>query len=177
MAHRPSKRYDELRKEMTHIDGAGELIAYLEDRTDWLTSPASMRYHGSYVGGLVDHSVDVVDIALGMKSALEERLEKEIEGRVELVGLFHDVGKVGLYIREGSRSRVWYFNEKVVAMPHSVRSLYVISRFVVLSEVEWQAIYAHNGQYVEHNKEIAMKEAPLTLLLHMADVWAARIGR
>ncbi len=177
MPHRPSKRYEELREILTQrCEGVGELIAYLEDHTDWLVSPASLRYHGSYIGGLIDHSVKVADTALKLTPMVEEMMGRELEGRAALVGLFHDVGKVGLYERGSSKSRVWYYNEKLVAMPHSVRSLHVISRFVPLTIVEWQAIYAHNGQYVEHNKEVAMKEEPLTLLLHMADMWSARFG-
>ena len=38
--------------------GADKLLEYLE-KSDFFTAPSSTRYHGSYEGGLVEHSVNV----------------------------------------------------------------------------------------------------------------------
>ena len=40
-------------------DGISEFMNYLENESDFFTSPASTKYHGSYHGGLVDHSLNV----------------------------------------------------------------------------------------------------------------------
>ena len=45
----------------THItrDGADKLLDYLTNKSDFFTAPASARYHGSYPGGLCEHSLNV----------------------------------------------------------------------------------------------------------------------
>ncbi|MDX9745957.1 MAG: hypothetical protein WCX84_09145 [Syntrophales bacterium] len=57
----------------------------------------------------------------------------------------------------------------------AVRSLYLISQYISLSETEAQAIVYHDGQYIDDNKVVVHKEEPLTLLLHWADYWRAHI--
>lgn len=175
MPHKPSNKYKEYKKGIiATAPGAEELFEYLETQTQWLTSPASLRYHGSYEGGLVDHSTLVTETALRMKEAYPA--STLLKGRLAMVAMFHDIGKLGSYTRQSPRSKVWYYNDKQVRMPHAVRSLMVVSRFVELSEEEWQAIYGHNGQYVPENRSLAMHEESLTLILHMADVVAAKFG-
>ena len=45
----------------THIrrEGSAELLDYLVNKSDFFTAPASARFHGSYAGGLCQHSVNV----------------------------------------------------------------------------------------------------------------------
>ena len=38
-------------------DGMEDLIAYLENDTDFFTAPASTKYHSNFIGGLVEHSI------------------------------------------------------------------------------------------------------------------------
>ena len=66
-------------------------------------------------------------------------------------------------------------NPDVVAMGLAVRSLYLVSQYIQLSDTEAQAIAYHDGQYIDDNKIVAHKEEPLTLLLHWADYWTAHI--
>ena len=42
-------------------DGIDDLIEYLETETDFFTAPASTQYHGAVPGGLVAHSLAVMD--------------------------------------------------------------------------------------------------------------------
>lgn len=46
-------------RENIHREGADALLDYLEHKSDFFTSPASARFHGAYVGGLCEHSVNV----------------------------------------------------------------------------------------------------------------------
>ena len=39
--------------------GAEELLDYLEHKSDFFIAPSSARFHGSYEGGLCEHSVNV----------------------------------------------------------------------------------------------------------------------
>ncbi|MDE5993144.1 MAG: hydrolase, partial [Oscillospiraceae bacterium] len=41
-------------------EGADKLLEYLlSDKSDFFTAPASTRFHGSYEGGLLEHSLNV----------------------------------------------------------------------------------------------------------------------
>ena len=42
-------------------EGINELIEFIE-KTDFYKAPASTRFHGSYEGGLVEHSIQVYEI-------------------------------------------------------------------------------------------------------------------
>ena len=55
------------------------------------------------------------------------------------------------------------------------RSLYLVSKYISLSDEEAQAILYHDGQYIAENRFIAHKERPLTLLLTFADTWTAAV--
>ena len=39
--------------------GIRDLVLWLLEKTDFFTAPASAKYHSSYCGGLLDHSVNV----------------------------------------------------------------------------------------------------------------------
>jgi hypothetical protein len=69
----------------------------------------------------------------------------------------------------------YMINPDVVAMGLAVRSLYLVTQYIPLSDAEAQAIAYHDGQYIEDNKIIAHKEEPLTLLVHWTDYWTAHI--
>ncbi len=45
-------------KENIKREGADKLLEFLE-RSDFFTAPSSTRFHGSYEGGLVQHSLNV----------------------------------------------------------------------------------------------------------------------
>ena len=55
------------------------------------------------------------------------------------------------------------------------RSLYLVSKYIPLSDEEAQAILYHDGQYIAENRFIAHKECPLTLLVSFADMWTASV--
>lgn len=71
--------------------GADKLLGYLVDK-GFLEAPASTKYHGSYEGGLAEHSVNVMNRL--MKKEVLQGYTKET---IAIVGLLHDVCKVDLY--------------------------------------------------------------------------------
>ncbi|MGA2323284.1 MAG: HD domain-containing protein [Sedimentisphaerales bacterium] len=164
-------------------DSFDTFIKMLETETSWLTSPASTRFHLSEGKGLLCHSVGVAENLLKFRDFLVPQISDE---SCVIVGLFHDVGKVGvpgkpLYIKNENewevkkRGIAYKINPEVVQMGLAARSLYLISKYIPLSDAEAQAILYHDGQYVEDNKCVAHKEEPLTLLAHWADYWTAHI--
>ena len=42
-------------------EGADKFLEYLLEKTDFFTAPASTRFHGSYEGGLLEHSLNVYE--------------------------------------------------------------------------------------------------------------------
>lgn len=52
------ERFIEIFTSQIHRPGAAELLEWLES-TDFFEAPASTHYHGSYTGGLVEHSLNV----------------------------------------------------------------------------------------------------------------------
>ena len=158
-------------------------IQFLEKKTCWLNSPASTRFHLSEERGLLQHSVGVTETLLRLREALAPVFSEE---SCVIVGLFHDLGKVGMadkplylptdneWLRE-KRGIHYQINKRVVSMGLGTRSLYLVSKYIPLSDAEAQAIAYHDGQYVDDNKIVSHREEPLTMLLHWADYWTAHI--
>jgi hypothetical protein len=177
------EQYESLkRKVVQRKEPFNEFINMLENKTSWLTSPASTRFHLSEDGGLLKHSTGVTRNLLKFR---EEFACKISEESCVIVGLLHDVGKIGmpgtpLYLPndnewEVKRGIKYRYNPEIVSMGLALRSLYLTTKYIPLSSTESQAIAYHDGQYIADNKIVAHKEEPLTLLLHWADYWTAHI--
>ena len=178
------ERYSALKAKVVKRKTAFDAFAHmLETETNWLTSPASTRFHLNVEKGLLKHSVGVAENLLKLRDCLASEIPDE---SCVIIGLFHDVGKVGmpgkpLYIKNDNewevkkRGITYKTNPEVVQMGLAARSLYLVSKYVPLSDAEAQAILYHDGQYIDENRSVAHKEEPLTLLTHWADYWTAHI--
>lgn len=158
-----------------------KLIAFMENETTWLTSPASTKYHLCEEGGLLEHSVNVAESMLKIRKVLAPEISEE---SCVIVSLLHDLGKVGMpgnpqyLINEPTEKQQKYgykpdapyrFNKDLTYLSVPIRSLYLASKHIELTEQEAQAIVYHDGQYVDDNRSVATHEEPLTLLLQYAD--------
>ena len=81
--------------------GSEELLEWLTS-SDFFTAPASTRYHGSFEGGLVTHSVNVYR-CLAEELELSGLSNTYTEETVALVSLLHDVCKANFY-KKGTRN-------------------------------------------------------------------------
>ncbi len=167
-------------------DQAIAFKSFLEEQTSWLTSPASTRFHLCKEGGLFNHSIGVAYNALNIKSQLASDLSDE---SVIIAALFHDVGKIGLpgkpyYLRNTNPKEVkkgifYKINPSIIKMNIAVRSLYMVSQHIKLSEEEAQAIVAHDGIYPinggVNNLDYHHKECRLQMITHFADKWTAAV--
>ena len=89
----------EVFRENIHREGADALLDYLENKSDFFTCPASARYHGSYAGGLCDHSLNVYH-------CLKDYLARE---RVaELYGIEADDVSAGTWAFPAARTAGWW---------------------------------------------------------------------
>lgn len=169
------EEYNQLKaKVMERKKDFAEFIDFLESKTTWLIAPASVRYHLSEGKGLLKHSIGVTKTLLELRELLTPQLSEE---SCVIVGLFHDVGKVGMpdtprYLKQGDK---YVYNKNQVEMQIANRSLYLVSKYIPLSDEEAQAILYHDGQYIAENRFIAHKECPLTLLLTFADTWTTAV--
>ena len=177
-------RYEELKKKVVKRKKEFDaFIDMLEKDTSWLTSPASTRYHLNKKGGLLEHSVGVAETILELRKALTPEISEEA---CVIVGLLHDVGKIGMpgkprYIKNTNeweirnRNLTYKINPQEIHMGLAARSIYLIAKYIPLSDSEAQAILYHDGQYIDANREVAHRETPLTLLAHWADYWTVHI--
>lgn len=157
-----------------------QLVNMLHNETTWLTTPASTRYHLNVEGGLLLHSVGVAETLLRIKDTLAPDINDE---SCVIIGLFHDLGKVGMpgkpyylpEMKDGKPTGKYSTNTELVSMGQSLRSLYLTSRYLTLSDEEAQAIAYHDGMYVPEGRSVSHREEPLLLLLHWADMWTAKV--
>jgi len=108
--------------EGANIDG---LISFLEG-SDFFIAPATTQYHGSYVGGLCEHSLNVYHNLLKIvdnfaldceiiKSITDKGVEVEennfkrrySENTLKIVGLLHDLSKINFYEKYFQNKKVY----------------------------------------------------------------------
>jgi len=156
---------------------------FLRRETAWLTSPASTRFHLAHDSGLLEHSVNVATTLLQLRNCLAPDLSEE---SCVIVGLFHDLGKVGTpgkpyYLPNPSEWHVrnrgirYIVNQDIVHMDIATRSLFLLAQHIPLGDEEAQAVRYHDGQYINENESVAHKETRLTRLLQYADNWAGGV--
>ena len=170
-----------------HREGSDALLDYLEHKSDFFTSPASARFHGSYPGGLCEHSVNVYRC---LEAYLERERVRELYGldyapeTVALVSLLHDVCKIGCY-RGGTRNvkgpdGKWqsvptFFYEDKLPYGHGEKSVYILSGYLKLAREEAMAIRWHMGFSGDEDKRLvgqAFQQYPLAFALSVADMEA-----
>jgi hypothetical protein len=164
----------------THIkrDGAVELLRWLKS-TDFFTAPGSTRFHDCYAGGLADHSVRVFNELTRLARAYPEL--KVSDETAAIVTLLHDVCKAGCYKTEMRNRKnefgqwekypVYTFQEDFAFGGHGSKSVYLIQKFMKLTDEEAVCINCHMGP---ENGNFAVNDAyrayPLAFLVHTADM-------
>ncbi len=176
--------------------GVGDLLAWLEIE-GFFTAPASSKHHLAVEGGLLIHSLNVYrnlrdiadrDILQGFP-ALHPR---EVEESMAIMGLLHDVCKVGVYHQEtktrtnrdtGEREEYQgYFYRDPLPLGHGEKSVFQIMRFIQLTEEEALAIRWHMGAYDAAGRggsrdlNNAMNSSPWVYRLHEADMRATHVN-
>lgn len=171
--------------------GADKLLEYLQ-KSDFFTAPSSTRFHGSYEGGLVRHSVNVYHC---LKDYLSRPRTKELYGMdysdetIAIVSLLHDVCKINFYTvdyrnRKNDRGEwekvPYYAINDTLPYGHGEKSVYVLSGFFYgddrLTREEAFAIRYHMGfSGIEDKNTIgkALEMYPLALALNVADMEAS----
>ena len=174
-------------------DGVDRLMAFIR-KSDMYAAPASTRFHLSVTGGLLQHSLNVLD-------ALRANLTKNDDGtysyevagvpaarvteeNVIIMALLHDICKVGFYAvdyrnaknEQGVWEKVPYYTVRdTLPYGHGEKSVYMIQSFMRLTRDEAFAIRYHMGFSGNEDKNSvgrALEMFPLALAVNVADMEA-----
>ena len=92
------------------------LTQFFHDNPCFYKCPASMGIHHAYVGGLLEHSVQTVNMALGIRDSFDEDVNIDLD-LVIAGAVLHDVGKINCYQLHGSnigKTRVYNIQNYIV---------------------------------------------------------------
>ena len=169
-------------------EGADKLLEYLTSKaSDFFEAPASTRFHGSYEGGLVEHSLNVYEC---LKDYGERERAKKLysmdfsEESIAIAALLHDVCKINCYkpstrnVKDAAgvwkKVPVYEFSDDL-PYGHGEKSVYIITGFMKLTREEAFAIRYHmgfSGGEDDRNVSSAFEMFPLAFALSVADMEA-----
>lgn len=188
-------------------DGIQYLVKWCVDNK-YFIQPASAKYHDCFESGLLHHSLNhlayyseavaryygcvVIQDTDGYLNFLNTLLpDRKIAESVVIISLFHDVCKCDLYtlgtknVQLGGKwEKVpsYFYNENSFKMGHGVKSLYLVYKYINLTDEEAQAIRYHMGGYGEY-QGVQDPDVPsvfatnkLAYLAHIADMHATYLG-
>ena len=157
-------------------DGIENLISWLET-TDFFEAPASTRFHESFEGGLLQHSLNVYYSLYRLNQDLDLNLNDE---SIIVSALLHDLCKADFYKATTRNVKVngkwetapyYTIDEKMNYGGHGSKSVFIVQSFIHLTYVEASAINCHMG--VTNNDYSAFdcyRKNCLALFLHVADM-------
>ena len=157
--------------------GIKGFLDYLE-KTDFYIAPASTRFHDSYEGGLIDHSLSVYQHLKKLVKLYKLDISEE---SIVIVSLFHDVCKINCYKKEPRWKKdeqnnwekyyTYTFNEQEKYGGHGSKSVFILQNYMKLTFEEATAINCHMGpNSTDFSCMDAYRENPLAFLLHTADM-------
>lgn len=181
------ERFIEIYKTKIHREGSDKLLEFLLSRnSDFFDAPASARFHGSYEGGLLEHSLNVYDCLcdyLSRKRVQETYHLNYTDESIAIVALLHDLCKINCY-KKGTRNvkengqwiQVPTFEyHDTLPYGHGEKSVYMISGYMRLTREEAFAIRYHMGfagNEDARNVGTAFEMFPLAFALSTADMEA-----
>jgi hypothetical protein len=187
------KRFKKIVTENIERDGIENLMEWLEHETDFFTAPASTRYHGSYEGGLVEHSLNVYDrLVWEMENTVGAGWQEIYSPEsIAIIALFHDLCKIDRYVitekwrkdenGDWEAYEAYEYNKEKAEMGHGAQSVFYLQKFIQLTELEAQAIFWYMGAYdLSPYASLAacsetFKWNPLAFLTHRADMAATYV--
>ena len=180
----------------TGREGMEDLLAFMED-LGFMTAPASGGNHLCKDGGLLEHTVNVMQLAEKIGVAmLGGAAYNKIHNSVIIAAGLHDLGKCGRFgspyyvenmIQDGrptkkepeqkykrSESKPFKISPDLCHIDHPLRSVELAARYIDLTEEEEHAIFYHDGAYGSLAYDQKGHEEPLQTIVHFADFWTAQ---
>lgn len=181
------KEFTEIYTSKINREGADKLLDWLM-KSDFTTCPASTKFHSNHEGGLIEHSVKAYKrFVRNLVKEYGENWQDHIsEESAAIIGLLHDICKVGYYkqeMRNVKEDGVWvqkpyYAVDDKLPYGHGEKSVYIISGFMKLTREEAMAINWHMGgfdmrvQGGSYSISGAFYEFPVALIFHLSDLEA-----
>ena len=124
----------------TNREGIEEVIQFLE-KSDFYKAPASTRFHGSFEGGLLEHSMKVYEI-------LKHKVKNSVldlnvsDDTLIIIALLHDICKVNFYKvdyrnaknERGEWEKVPYYTvDDTIPYGHGEKSVMMITEYMKLT--------------------------------------------
>lgn len=180
----------------TNRNGIDKVIDFLE-KSDFFYAPASAIYHGNYKGGLLEHSLNVMKVAMKLyedfKQLTPERMSNTTEDNVIIASLLHDICKTYFYTpkikNRKNNDNEWeqYIGYEIndqLPLWHGAKSVILLQMIgfeMTIEEmcaIQWH-MGAWNNGYTEASTKKSMGDAytrfPLCLIIHCADSMATFI--
>lgn len=179
-----------------HREGVDKLMEYIR-KSDFYSAPASTKYHLSVSGGLLQHSLNVLDALRGLLRWNEDggNWEYMTAGQViasvpnesvTIMALLHDICKTHFYTvstrnakneKTGEWEKVPFFAiDDKMPLGHGDKSAMIIKQYMNLTNAELYAIWWHMG--ISDGGDIrqfgqAIDKYPIVYALHTADMMAS----
>jgi len=177
--------------------GVDKLMDYIRE-SDFYSAPASTKYHLSCEGGLLQHTLNVLDALQAMLVCEGDEWLYRVAGKivctipsesVTIVALLHDICKTYFYTTslrnvKNEKTGQWekkpyYTVDDKMPLGHGPKSAMIVKQYMDLTNSEMYAIWHHMGRTGDYANDIAVGAAfekyPLALALHAADMMASRI--
>lgn len=176
------EKYLELIEDEDNKKAVEVMISDVADRYFTTPASASKDRHNCFVGGLVEHNINVTKNLLDVNKAINAGLS---ESSLVLVGLFHNLGKIGdlqgntFYVPtkeawQHKKGIMFEFNKEGLVDNLSIpqRSIRILNEYgVKLTDEEYFAIVSYEGLYSEANQTNAVmyNKSKLARMLQFAD--------
>lgn len=191
---------DRFEREMALVvrPGVDKLMGYIRS-SDFYTAPASTKYHLSCEGGLLQHSLNVLDALRGLLSwRSDNQYEYRAAGKatatiphesIVIAALLHDICKTHFYsvstrnVKNKATGRweeqPFYTVEDKMPLGHGPKSAMIVKQYIELTSPEMYAIWHHMGFTGDYETDTcvgaAYEKYPLALALYTADMMASRL--
>lgn len=177
--------------------GMDKLLEYIR-KSDFYTAPASTKYHLACEGGLLQHSLNVLDALRGLLSwrsdgAWEYRAAGKAvstipDDSVTVMALLHDICKTHFYSTstrnvKNDATGKWekqpfYTVSDKMPLGHGPKSAMIVKQYTTLTTQEMYAIWHHMGFNGNFENDTAVGQSiemfPEVLALQTADMMASR---
>lgn len=149
----------------------------------FFTAPARTKFHGSYEGGLFDHSFTVAKALVELTERNDIRWKNPRSPYI--IGMYHDICKIDQYKKKepgagfSYETPVYEYNTNTFLTGHGDKSVMLLSQFFSLTEEEILCIRYHMGAFTDKEEwkyyTKAVNKYPTVLWTHTADMIASHV--
>ena len=186
--------------ELTKVQRSGmdKLLEYIQG-SDFYRAPASTKYHLACPGGLLQHSLNVLDALRGLLqwNSIESHWEYHTackivdtipDDSVIMMALLHDICKTHFYSastrnQKNEQTGQWekvpfYTVNDMMPLGHGAKSAMIVKQYTTLTSQETYAIWHHMGFNGNYENDTAVGKSiemyPAVLALQTADMMASK---